>query len=298
MKKNLLISCLFTLTILFFSCQKEAVKVTPTMNEDDVSFVSEEVISDLNFTDLLDEGDDGTFWGDNDFMNLKSAAINDGTCPARTVERKANKKTVTLEYSGGDCGKSGTIIIEYFKPNDGEAVKKKNITYVDFIRNGITFNGEKSIVKSQDNYNISAEIEIGKLDKNNDSVQIVRKYKHQVKWLCGLDTKDIRDDNIKTVTGSTEVTRTVNGEESSYSRKILSPLLVVMACPLKIQAGSVKIEKPNGAKITINYGDLDHDIDCGVVFTCGTTFEVTKGDKTYTMELIDGKRVRQVVDTE
>jgi len=295
MKLKLITSTFMIMLAFLLGCEDEMVVNTPTteLNDTDITLVSDEVAADLSFAELLDEGDDGTFWGDNNFVTLKSAEINAGTCPARTVEWEDNMKTVTLEFSGEDCPKNGTIIIEYFKPNDGDPFKKKTITYIDFTKDEVTFNGTKEITRGNDNYEIKAEMEIDKTSPAGNPVKIIRKYHRQVHWLCGLDTRDIVEDNIKTVTGSSEITRIENGEERSYKRQILSPLLIVRACDLKIQAGTVKIEKADGTVIKIDYGKMDHDIDCDADFECKNTFEVTKGDETFTMEFIDGKRVRQ-----
>ena len=293
MKIKSLFATFFIVTIFSVSCEKEAIKVDSTITDEELAIVSDEVIADLAFADLLDEGDDGTFWGDDAVMSLKSASLEMGTCPARTVIWEDNKKTVIREFSGEDCDKSGTIIIEFFKPTDSDPFKKKTITFEDFTKNGVTYNGSKEITKGNDNYNIKCEMEIDKVNQEGDSVHISRSYQRQVHWLCGLDTRDYVEDNIKKVTGSAEVTRTVNGVETTFSRQILSPLLIVRACDLKIQAGTVKITKRDGTEIKIDYGQMPDEIDCDVDFECGTTFEVTKGDETFTMELVDGERVRQ-----
>ncbi len=292
MKIKSLLATLFALVVLFVSCEEESVTVNSELSDELATLVADEVFSDINFADLLDEGDDGMFWGDDDFVMLKSAEVEQGTCPAKLVVDKDRLRIVTKTFSG-DCDKKGTIIIEYFKPNDDEA-KKKSITYIDFQKDGITYNGVKNIVKGNGNYNIEGRMEIDKVNKEGDSVHVVREFHRQVHWLCGLDTPKIKEDNIKKITGQTDFDRTVNGETKSYSKKILEPLLIVRACDLRIQAGVVKITKPDGTIVKIDYGQMPDEIDCESNFECDATFEVTKGDETYQMELVDGKRVRVV----
>lgn len=293
MKIKSLFATLFAFVVLFVACEEDNVTVNSELSDDIAALIADEVLSDINFADLLDEGDDGMFWGDSDFVMLKSAEVEQGTCPAKQVVDEDEKRIVTKIFSGEDCGKEGKIIIEYFKPNDDNA-KKKNIFYIDFIKDGITYNGTKEIVKGNDNYNIKGDMVIDKVNSDGDSVHVTRDYQRQVHWLCGLDTRKVVEDNIKKVTGRADVTRTVNGEERSFTRQILEPLLIVKACDLKIQAGVVKITKADGTIVKIDYGQMPDAIDCESDFECDNTFEVTKGDEIYQMELVDGKRVRVV----
>lgn len=293
MKSKSLIYALIFGLIAFLSCEKDDAVVIKAPSAVDVTLVADEVISDIDFAEMLDEGDDGLFWRD---MMLKSTEITEGTCPNREVVREDNVKIVTLEFSGEDCGKGGTIIIEHFKPDQNSDHKKK-VTYIDFIKNGITHNGVKEIVKGADNILVDGTMEIDKINSEGDSVHIVRDFKTQVYWLCGLDTPNIKEDNIRKVTGQTDVARTVNGETKSFTRKILEPLLIVSDCEMKIQAGSVKVERANGDKLTIDYGLWPDEIDCDSDFECDNKFTVTKDGETYNMELVDGKRVK-VEDSE
>ena len=128
---------------------------------------------------------------------------------------------------------------------------------------------------------------------------IVRNYNRSVKWICGLDTRALYD-NIKKVTGESEVTKTiVKGDESvvkNYKRKIVKPLLIVKACPFRIQAGVVSVEREDGTELKINYGEMPKNVDCGFD-TCNETLEVTKDGVTYTFTIDEnGKRVRQADD--
>ena len=116
-------------------------------------------------------------------------------------------------------------------------------------------------------------------------------------WICGLDTRKDRSDNIKKVTGQSEVVKSINGEEvKSYSRKIVQPLLIVKACALKIQAGLVKIERGDGTELKIDYGKMPEDFDCSIVWgedNCNSTIEITKDSETFTVTFDeDGKRVK------
>lgn len=292
MKRKLLLPFLFVATIFFSSCEKEATQENSTLTNDDLAFVSEEILDDLNFADLLNEGDDGTFWGDVNFAESRSAEIEQQTCPARTVTWEPNKTTVTLDFSGEDCDRSGTIIIEYLKPNDNETERKKTISYINFTKNDVTYNGTKEITRRPANDNIHAEIEIDKLNQDGVPIHVARTYTRQIQWICGIETRNILDDNIKTITGSTEIVRTLGDTETTYSRQITSPLLLVKACDMHIQAGTVEIERPNGTKITIDYGQADLNIDCDTEFDCHNTIVITKGEKTYTVELINGERVQ------
>ena len=208
---------------------------------------------------------------------------------------EGNKVVVTLEFDG-TCDKSGTIIIEYIKPDGEERERNKKITYVDFTNTrGVTFNGTKTIVRGNDNYNIKAELTITKVNGDGEEVKFVRNYNRQIKWICGLDKKMKRDDIIKEVTGQSEVVKYINDVEvKSYSRKISEPLLTVKACVLKIQAGSVKIEKSDGTELKINYGEIADEISCDDEFDCNFEIEVTKDGETFTVEFDEnGKRIKE-----
>lgn len=297
MKMRILISIVLVSLLFAVSCQKENISNSGNVNDELLTTVGDEVLADISFADLLNEGDDGIFWGDAAFSSiLKSAENEDGNCPHRTKLIDGNEVLVTLTYSGEDCEKSGVITIEYLKPKDHDGVKEKTITYEDFIKHGVTYNGTKNIVHSDDNYNIKGEMTINKVNDKGEEITLSRSYNRQVHWICGFDTKRDNGDNIIKVTGSAEVNKTVGDNVVSYSRQILDPLLIVKACDLKIQAGSVKIKKSSGTEIVINYGEMPNDINCDSTFDCGTQFEVTKNGKTYQMELVEGKRVKVVGD--
>ena len=289
-----------TLVVALFisvSCEKQTLQTDSQIDTETLALIDDEVLADINFAELLDESDDGIFWGDAGFFSLKSAEI-ERTCPAREVEKIDNKVKITLTFSGDDCGKSGTIIIEYLKPNDKNHDKKKSITYVDFTnKRGVTFNGTKTIVRGNDNYNVKADLIITKINDEGEDVKFVRNYHRQIKWICGLDTRKDFSDNIKKVTGKSEVVKYIDGVEvKSYSRKILKPLLIVKACGLKIQAGSVKIEKSDGTELKIDYGKMPKDFDCSTEWgevNCNSEIEVTKDGETFTVTFEDGKRVKQ-----
>lgn len=289
MKLKFLFTSLF-ISLILISCQENRVdEVQTTMTDDLATLVSDEVISDINFSDLDEEGDDGSFFGDILLVDLKSASL--VTCFIKEVAKDEEKWVITYTYSG-DCARAGTIIIEYYKPND-EGVKKKVITYIDFVRRGVTYNGVKTIEHGNGIHYISADMEVDKINDEGVAIHIVRDFERQMEWICGQDTRWIKDDNMKMITGSSEITKTIGDEELSYSKQIVEPLYVVGACELKIQAGKVQIEKVDGTMITIDYGDMS-EIDCESDFDCDNTFEVTKGDETFTVEFVDGERVRQV----
>ncbi len=292
MKLKILFSTLIVALLIVVSCQKEVTKNTAKIDNEALATVADEVIADIDFATLLNDVDDGLFWGDTGFTMFKSAEITNEHCwDKKTKVEEGNKIIVTLEFTG-NCEKEGTIIIEYLKPNDKNGVRKKTITYDNFTRKGVTFNGTKTIVRGKGDYNIKGEMTIARLNDEGVEVTITRNYQREVHWLCGLDTRKTRDDNIFKITGTTEVEKTVGDEKTSYSRKILRPLLVVKACELKIQAGVVKVVKGDGTEITIDYGKAPEKIECGATFECSQKFTVTKDGETYDMELVDGKRVK------
>lgn len=297
MNIKFLFSALIVILFLAVSCEKQTVQTDSQIDAETLALVEDEVLSDINFAELLDEGDDGIFWGDIGFFSLKSAEIETGTCPDRKVEKVGNKVIVTLTFSG-TCEKSGKIIIEFLKPNDKNQDKKKSITYVEFInKNGVTFNGTKTIVRGNNNYNIKAELTTTKENDDKEVVKFVRNYHRQIKWICGLDTRKNHNDNIKKVTGKSEVVKYINGDEiKSYNRQILKPLIIVKACSLKIQAGSVKIKKGDGTELKINYGEMAKDFDCSTEWgeeNCNSEIEVTKDGETFTVTFDEnGKRVK------
>jgi hypothetical protein len=296
MNSKVLFTALIVALFLSVSCHKEDANKLSQIDNEALATITDEVIADLNFADLLNDSDDGLFWGDSGFSMFKSAEITDNHCWSKRVKvEEGNKIIVTLEFNG-DCEKEGTIIIEYLKPNDRKGVHKKKITYVSFKRKGVTYNGTKIIVRGNGNYNIKGDITIVRQNEDGEEVTITRNYQREVHWICGLDTRKERGDDIYKVSGKTEVTRTVGEETKSYSRKILKPLLFVKACELKIQAGSVKIIRGDNSEILIDYGTAPGKIDCGATFECGTKFTVTKDGETFEMEFVDGKRVKVTED--
>ena len=298
MKLKVLFTGLVVALILTVSCEKQTLNTNAQIDQETLALVDDEVLSDINFAELLDESDDGIFWGDFAFSSLKSAETHSGTCPTREVERDEKEVKITLTFSGEDCDRSGIIIIEYHKSNDKNQPKKKSITYIDFKnKRGATFNGTKEIVRGNGNYNVKADLTITKLNEEGEEVKFVRNYHRQIKWICGLETRINRDDNIKMITGQSEVTKFINGDEvKSYSRKILKPLLIVKACALKIQAGVVKIKKSDGTEIKIDYGKMSEDIDCNTDWnadSCNSVIEVTKDGETFNVTFDEnGKRVK------
>ncbi len=295
MNLKVLSAALIVALFLLASCQKESVNKLSKMDGEALATVTDEVLADISFAELLNESDDGIFWGDAGFSSLKSAEIATKCWAKRTKVEEGNKIIVTLEYTG-ECDKEGVIIIEYLKPNDKNGVRKKTITYDDFSKKGVTFNGTKIVVRGNNTYNIKGDMTITRTNDEGAEVVIERNYEREVHWICGLETRKERGDNIYRVSGKTEVVKTVGEEKTAYTREILRPLLFVKACDLKIQAGSVKIVRGDNAEIIIDYGKAPGNIDCGAEFECGTKFEVTKDGETYQMELVDGKRVKVAED--
>src|SRR5210317_1540349 len=99
MKLNKLFYSLFLLLIVAVACEKETINVDTQLNDETVALIEDEVFADINFAELLDEGDDGIFWGDAGFSFLKSAEYMSGTCPERKVDDQEDKRVVTLEFS-------------------------------------------------------------------------------------------------------------------------------------------------------------------------------------------------------
>ncbi|MCF6358580.1 MAG: hypothetical protein L3J54_12320, partial [Draconibacterium sp.] len=196
MNLKVLFSVLFVTLFLAISCEKQTLQTNSQIDAETLALVDDEVLADINFAELLDESDDGIFWGDIDFFSLKSAETVEGTCPAREVEKADGKVKVTLTFSGDDCGKSGVIIIEYLRGDAKIRNKKKSITYVDFTnKKGVTFNGTKIIIRGDDNYNITAELTITKQNEDGEAVKFERNYHRQIRWICGLKTRKNHDDN-------------------------------------------------------------------------------------------------------
>lgn len=288
MKRKFLFPAMLACAVLVWSCEKEALKSDSTLSDTELALVSEEVASDANFAAQLDEGEDATSWDDISSLTTKSATVV-STCPSITLSLTDTLKTVTFEYSGTECSKSGTVIISYYRPANNADVRKKSITYIDFTVDSVTCNGTKTVESSATGSSISAQLEVVKLNDNNDTVRITRSYLRETEWLCGKDTRGDREDNIRIVTGSDQISKTVNGETVTYSRSIVSPLLLVSACEMKIQAGEVKIVKGDGTEITLTFGTMPENIDCESEFTCSTEFTAGKDGKTFPLEWVNGR---------
>jgi len=295
MNLKVLFSTLIVILFLSISCDKQSLQSNSQIDDETLAIVDDEVLADISFAELLDEGDDGIFWSDVELSSLKSAEV-ERTCPAREVEKVDNKVIITLTFSGDNCGKSGTIITEYLKSHDKIRDTKKLITYVDFTnKNGVTFNGTKTIIRGNDSYNVKADLTTTKQNEDGEEIKFVRKYNRQIRWICGIKTRKNHDDNIKKVMGKSEVVKYINDVEvKSYNREILKPLLIVRACALKIQAGLVKVEKGDGTILKIDYGKMPETISCDDEFECNSEIEVTKDGETFTVIFDEeGKRVKQ-----
>ena len=79
--------------LIVISCEKEILTIENSLNDKTLTLVEDEVFADISFVELLDEGDDGIFWGDEGFLNLKSGD-DKSRCATKEITNKDNNKTL------------------------------------------------------------------------------------------------------------------------------------------------------------------------------------------------------------
>lgn len=272
--KTKLIALVFAFGFMFFSCEKndndENSLSVPTLNlaleDSNSTLLLDQISVYLDFYSALDE-----------LGLLKSASIED--CAVITRSNKLGTHypvTITIDFGSGCKGfdgklKAGKVIIVKSAPWK-EAGATRTVTFVGHSFEGNKIDGTKTaknegVINGKQTFSWNITTTITKADNTVIKRNENRKHEH----VAGFDTPLVRTDDIVNISGSSTV---VKGDNETYSRKILTPLVKKGDCDF-IVSGEVEITRGTAEKITINYGDG----------TCDNKAVVTKGTEKKEIEL-------------
>ena len=291
MNLKVLFTTLIVALFISVSCEKQTLQTNSKIDDETLALVDDEVLADINSAELFEESAD-ILWGGSYFSRFKSGDKRNYNCADFDIKFEKNKVIITLDFSKDKCGKTGMVIIEYSFSDSSDSFGKATIVYSDFTNNhGVVFNGTKVVEYKNEGYILESEMTVKKKDKEGKKVTFYRNSHRNVKWICEPEDNE---NMILEVTGETEVTKVAGDIESTYSRKIVSPLLIVKECDLKVQDGVVEVEKQDGTEIIIDYGQMPEEVNCNSEFDCNSTFKITKDGETFTVAFDEnGKRVKQ-----
>lgn len=118
-------------------------------------------------------------------------------------------------------------------------------------------------------YYFSISLQQGKII-TSDSTVMTREYTRTREWVAGYDTRTVWDDEYL-ITGSASGT---NYKGKSYSRTIVEPLHIKMACRF-IVSGVIELQVEGCEPVVIDYGNGE----------CDNKVTVTKGTETRELEM-------------
>lgn len=272
--KTKLFALVFAFGFILFSCEKNenaenslSVPALNLANEDaNITQTLDFISVYIDFYSALDE-----------LGILKSAAIED--CAVITRSSKLGSQypvTITIDFGTGCKGldgklKTGKVIIVKSAPWK-DAGATRTVTFIGHSFDDQKIDGTKTaknegILNGKQTFSWSGTISLTKADNTIIKRTENRKHEH----VAGFDTPLVRTDDIVNISGSSTV---IKGENETYSRKILIPLVKKGDCDF-IVAGEVEITRGTTEKIVINYGD-------GI---CDNKAVVTKGTEKKEIEL-------------
>ncbi|WP_028890052.1 hypothetical protein [Tenacibaculum ovolyticum] len=264
------ISSLFIIGLLVFaSCESN-----DTVSLDEVSI--EEVLNVVLADDISAEID-AVVEDDSTENNLESKGTtvvsNHPSCVQRTSEDTANGKIVTLDFGDGCIGRrgkefAGKIIIEYVKTDDNFS---KTLSFENFMVEGNTIEGGKSIVKIKENLNGNPQatfnVDITITLESGD--EIIKKGTKVKEKIAGADTDD-RGDDVYSISGNWE---SIDKNGVVKTATITTNLIREWACRY-IVSGVIEIAK-DGTEVTLNFGDGTCDNVATITDVNGVSKEIT-----------------------
>lgn len=275
-KRGLFILCALFLSVLMFSCKKEAsnTSAATTVSEEDAAVYSTESMeADASYDDVQDIGmtaaeeegivslgkGEGVAGRGFPFLRLR---LKIGQCADITVSPNDSTypKTVTIDFGNGCVGVDGKfrkgMIVLHFTGPMRRAGSVVTITLVDFQLNRAKIEGTKVITNLSENGDIKYSVQVtgGKVTFPNGRGYLYEKLKY-VKQVAGGATEELTDDVYK-IEGRSKTTFN-NGTVIVLDTK--DALVKKWSCPW-ISEGTLKI-KINDRELFLDYG-FPNNGDC------------------------------------
>lgn len=176
-------------------------------------------------------------------------------CPNVDIDGEDYPKTITLDYGEGTELKNGKIlsgVIEIYisAPRDSSDYQRV-VSYTNFGMDSISVNGTSTIeVDKVDSMfrQVSSDLTITIADGS----QVDRTSERVWQWIAGMETEEDQTDDIIVITGNAEAT--LNGDVSTYTKEITSPLKRLGTCKYIVE-GVVVVKLDGNVLSTVDYGD-------------------------------------------
>lgn len=252
-----------TFSLLFISCDKNPIAKILEEKEATVLSAETDVTAEAAFDDVFNNVmgvDDevgmagtGAFGRVNEPWHCYTVAATSLDAP-RTFPIK-----IVVDFGAGCTGRNGVlrkgkIITTYsnrLTVKDATAVT----TFEGFSVNGVKLEGThtiKQLGSINDTLKFGLKIENAVVTKENGETAAWQSTK-TLKQIGGNSTLYVPGDDVYSLTGESNGTVTLSGNEYSWSKRVINPLVKANSCEY-IQSGSVGISR-NGKENTINFGD-------------------------------------------
>ncbi|MGV3766848.1 MAG: hypothetical protein ACO1NW_12025 [Chitinophagaceae bacterium] len=252
-----------TLSLLFVSCDKNPIAKILEEKEATVLSAETDVTAEAAFDDVFDN-----VMGVNDEVGMAGTGafgrVNEPwhcyTVTATKLDEPRNfPLKIVVDFGAGCTGKNGVlrkgkIITTYsnrLTVNGATAVT----TFEGYSVNGVKLEGTHTIQQLgniNDTLKFGLKIENAVVTKENGEAAAWQSTK-TLTQIGGNSTLYIPGDDVFSLTGQSNGTVTLSGNEYSWSKRVINPLVKANICRY-IQSGSVGISR-NGRENTIDFGD-------------------------------------------
>lgn len=252
-----------TFSLLFISCDKNPIAKILEEKEATVLSAETDVTAEAAFNDVFNN-----VMGVNDEVGMAGTGafgrVNEPWhCYTVTATKLDAPRTfplkIVVDFGTGCTGRNGVlrkgkIITTYsnrLTVKDATAVT----TFEGFSVNGVKLEGTHTITQLgsiNDTLKFGLKIENAVVTKENGEAAAWQSTK-TLKQIGGNSTLYQPGDDVYSLTGESNGTVTLSGNEYSWSKRVINPLVKANNCEY-IQSGSVGISR-NGKENTINFGD-------------------------------------------
>ncbi|MCM5530241.1 hypothetical protein [Parasegetibacter sp. NRK P23] len=252
-----------TFSLLFISCDKNPIAKILEEKEATVLSAETDVTAEAAFDDVFNN-----VMGVNDEVGMAGTGafgrVNEPWhCYTVTATKLDAPRTfplkIVVDFGTGCTGRNGVlrkgkIITTYsnrLTVKDATAVT----TFEGFSVNGVKLEGTHTITQLgsiNDTLKFGLKIENAVVTKENGEAAAWQSTK-TLKQIGGNSTLYQPGDDVYSLTGESNGTVTLSGNEYSWSKRVINPLIKANSCEY-IQSGSVGISR-NGKENTINFGD-------------------------------------------
>lgn len=252
-----------TFSLLFISCDKNPIAKILEEKEATVLSAETDVTAEAAFDDVFNN-----VMGVNDEVGMAGTGafgrVNEPWhCYTVTATKLDAPRTfplkIVVDFGTGCTGRNGVlrkgkIITTYsnrLTVKDATAVT----TFEGFSVNGVKLEGTHTITQLgsiNDTLKFGLKIENAVVTKENGEAAAWQSTK-TLKQIGGNSTLYQPGDDVYSLTGESNGTVTLSGNEYSWSKRVINPLVKANNCEY-IQSGSVGISR-NGKENTINFGD-------------------------------------------